>query len=234
MIDASDIELLKAWEDGDRDAGVELVERHYALVYRFLANKVGGRSELEDLVQQTFLGCVEARARCTQRCSFKAFVLAVARERLYRHLRTQHRRGEPDFAITSIRDVGTSPSGFVARRNDPRQGTHAAAELSSRPVTYPAVELSSRPVGEALQRLPLEAQLTLELAFWERMTDRELALIFDVPLEAASSQLKRSQELMREQLVRLREPGPEERERLELEAWLGGLHCERQEAPREV
>src|SRR5262249_1470778 len=114
------------------------------------------------------------------------------------------------FAITSIRDVGTSPSGFVPRRNDPRQ------------------------VDEALQRLPLEAQLTLELAFWERMSDRELALIFDLPLAAACSQLQRSQELMREQLGRLREPGPDERERMELEAWLGGLHYERPEAPREL
>jgi DNA-directed RNA polymerase specialized sigma24 family protein len=56
---ATDIELLEAWRGGDRRAGEQLFERHYAAVARFFRNKL--EFGVDDLIQRTFLACVEGR-----------------------------------------------------------------------------------------------------------------------------------------------------------------------------
>ena len=53
----TDRQLLEAWRGGDKKAGKRLFERHYDALTRFFRNKVG--PEAPDLVQQTFLGCLE-------------------------------------------------------------------------------------------------------------------------------------------------------------------------------
>jgi hypothetical protein len=58
----ADAELLEAWGAGDKAAGEALFDRHFEAIYRFFQNKVGP-GVIDDLVQQTFLGCVEAPDR---------------------------------------------------------------------------------------------------------------------------------------------------------------------------
>src|ERR1044071_7833713 len=99
---STDRELLHRWGEGCRKAGDALIDRHFAAVYRFFRNKVG--AELEDLVQQTFLACVEARARFREESSFKTFLLAIARYQLYARY-GQRRRESMDCTFTSMRDM---------------------------------------------------------------------------------------------------------------------------------
>jgi len=172
----TDADLLANWSAGSRAAGDELIERHFALVHRFFRNKVG--AELEDLVQQTFLACVEARARYAGHASFKTFLLAIARNQLFTHYAKQRRRAL-DFELTSVHDLGTSPSGVVARREDERL------------------------LAEALRRVPLEAQVVLELAYWEACDGNEIARVLDVPLNTAYSRLRRARIALRERLQEL-------------------------------
>ena len=56
-----DHELLRAWQTGDDRAGEQLFRRHYQLILRFFHNKAG--TQAHDLVQRTFLACLEARDR---------------------------------------------------------------------------------------------------------------------------------------------------------------------------
>ncbi len=42
-----DAEALEAWRAGDQAAGRILVDRHFAAIYRFFANKLG--AEVDDL-----------------------------------------------------------------------------------------------------------------------------------------------------------------------------------------
>jgi RNA polymerase sigma factor (sigma-70 family) len=173
---ASDTDLLAEWSAGSRAAGDELIERHFALVHRFFRNKVG--AELEDLVQQTFLACVEARERYAGHASFKTFLLAIARNQLFTYYAKQQRRAL-DFELTSVHDLRTSPSAVVARREDERL------------------------LAEALRRVPLEAQVVLELAYWESCDGSELARVLEVPLNTAYSRLRRARIALRERLHEL-------------------------------
>jgi len=172
----ADADLLAAWSAGSRAAGDELIERHFALVHRFFRNKVG--FELEDLVQQTFLACVEARARYAGDASFKTFLLAIARNQLFTHYAKQQRRAL-DFELTSVHDLRTSPSAVVARQEDERL------------------------LAEALRRVPLEAQVVLELVYWEGCDGGEVARVLEVPLNTAYSRLRRAKIALRERLTEL-------------------------------
>ena len=74
----TDEELLRAWSDGDRDAGERLFERHFESVVRFFRNKAAG--DHEDLIQQTFLGCVESLGL---RCDGRFLALNSYENRVY-------------------------------------------------------------------------------------------------------------------------------------------------------
>jgi RNA polymerase sigma factor (sigma-70 family) len=172
----SDVDLLGDWAGGSRAAGDDLIDRHFALVHRFFRNKVG--SELEDLVQQTFLGCVEARTRYQGHASFKTFLLAIARNQLFMHYRKQ-RRTALDVELTSVHDLNTSPSGVVARREQEKL------------------------LAEALRRVPLAGQVVLELFYWEGMDMGEVACVLNVPLNTAYSRVHRARAALREKLEEL-------------------------------
>jgi RNA polymerase sigma-70 factor (ECF subfamily) len=179
---ASDTELLDAWRGGDATAGRELFERHADAVSCFFRNKVG--DEREDLIQRTFLACVEARDRIREGRSFRAYLLRIARHELYDHFAARARR-DSDPLSTSVRQYDVTPSGVVA--------TQQRDQL----------------LLIALQHLPLELQACLELHYWEELTMAELAEVFDVAPGTAKSRLFRARELLREALVGLLERDPD-------------------------
>ncbi len=173
----SDGELLAAWAEGDRRAGDELFTRHFAAMYRFFAGKI--RGDVEDLVQSTFVACLEGRAEFRGEASVRTYLFAVARRMLYRHFRTKSRRGEVDFSVTSLQDLGPSPSTGLRARQDRRL------------------------LLEALRAIPLELQIALELHYWEELSGPEMAEVLDVPEGTVRSRLRRAREALEEQFARL-------------------------------
>jgi RNA polymerase sigma-70 factor (ECF subfamily) len=172
----SDGELLAQWGNGSRRAGERLIERHFATVYGFFRGKVS--AELQDLVQQTFLACVEARDRFQQHGSFRAFLLGIARHHLYAHYR-QQRRELLDFQLSPLRDLGSSPTGRFERRE------------------------SERRLHEALHHIPLEAQLILELTYWQGLDGAEIAEVLSIPVNTVYSRLFRAKAMLSEKLREL-------------------------------
>ena len=81
-----------------------------------LPNKAPGHDE--DLIQQTFVACIEARDAFRGESTFRAYLFGLARFQLLTHYRKAYRRPDLDFTITSLRDIGTSPTGALcgARR----------------------------------------------------------------------------------------------------------------------
>nr|MCH9686209.1 sigma-70 family RNA polymerase sigma factor [Deltaproteobacteria bacterium] len=142
MTEPTDRALLEAWATGEQTAGEALFARHFESVVRFFQNKID--RDHDDLIQKTFLGCLESRARFRGDGSFRAFLFGVARNVLGKHLRGRYR--EPtglDFAHVSMAELGDSPSQLVA--DDQQQ----------------LMMLS------ALRRIPLDYQTVLELHYWE-------------------------------------------------------------------
>jgi len=164
---ATDLELADRWRDGDEAAGEELLERHRPSLLRFFSNKV--TSGAEDLVQQTFLRCVERKEQFRRDASFRTYLFVVARNLLVDRLRKQTRRPDAvDFAEVSLADLGTSPSSAVAR--DERH----------------------RALLEALEKLPLDFQIAVELTYWEGLNATEVGEILGVSPNTIRSRLVRA------------------------------------------
>lgn len=199
VCEVSDAELLAAWGGGDQSAGETLFDRHFESVARFFRNKAGGAHD--DLIQLTFLGCVEARDRFRGDASFRSFLFAIARNVLFKHYRSQRReRDRMDFGLASVHDLADSPSVVVARSQDQRL------------------------VLEALRRIPMDAQVALELVYWEELTGAEIAAVLDIPLGTAKTRIRRARQLFELELAALREdhrlPEPTQ---TDLEQWAKGL-----------
>ncbi len=191
----TDLELLELWRGGDREAAGRLFDRHFDCVYRFFASKVDV-AHVDDLVQQTYLGLIESRDRFRGEASVRTFVLAIAKNHLLGHFRANRRAADFDPAISSLQDLGPSPSSLVARR----QGD----EL----------------IAAALRRIPLELQIAVELYYWEQLSAPELAAVLDVPEGTIRSRLRRALELLRAEVTALAgSSGDREASHKSLDAW---------------
>src|SRR5690606_25043605 len=101
---------------------------------------------------------VEGRERFRGQSSFRTYLFGVAHNVLRSHLRGRKREADRlDFGVTSVFDLGLSPTVLIAARREQTL------------------------VLQALRRIPLEHQIVLELYYWESMTAKELGEILDVP-----------------------------------------------------
>ena len=177
MADDSDAALVDSWRAGDREAGKRLFERHYAAVARFFRNKVGEAGP--DLIQRTFLACVEGRERFRNEASFRSYLFSIAYKVLCKHYREQRRdQTRVDFAETSAHELASLLSADAARQEQ-------------------------RLLLEGLRRLPVDYQVVLELHYWEELTAPEIADATGVPLGTAKTRLRRGRDLLLETIAEL-------------------------------
>ena len=167
----SDADLLRAWRDGDKHAGRTLFERVFPVLRRFFASKID--EGVDDLIQTTLLVGVERCSELRDDSHFRAYLFTVARNELFAALRKRMRAPAAfDSAVSSIEDLGTSPSGAVVRQRD-------REELVS-----------------ALRNIPVDLQIALELHYWEGMKAREIGDVLGIPTSTVTTRLSRARTLI--------------------------------------
>jgi len=178
MSASRDLELLAAWRAGDTAAGNTLFERYFVPVRRFFRNKVLG--DVDDLIQKTFLACVEGRDRFRGDASFRRYLFGVANNILRVHYRGKRKDGDGlDFSTMSAMDLAPTPSQAFALGDE------------------------QRIVLEALRRIPLEYQIALELFYWEELPVLELAEVLEVPVGTVKTRLRRGRQLLEQKIGEL-------------------------------
>jgi RNA polymerase sigma factor (sigma-70 family) len=205
----ADGELFEAWRRGDRRAGAQLFERHYESVARFFHNK--SQRDADDLIQRTFLRCVETHGRLQKPASFRFYLFGVARNVLLEYLEEKGRRQRHEdlnFFTVSIEDVSPTPSTALARARE------------------------ERVILGALRRIPLEFQIVLELYYWEELSARELAEVLELPEGTVRTRIRRAKLLFQQEIGRFAESPDLARSTVrDLEAWArrlrDGLRMER-------
>ncbi|MEZ4385369.1 MAG: sigma-70 family RNA polymerase sigma factor [Nannocystaceae bacterium] len=170
---STDIELLERWQSGEKGAGAELFERHYASVLRFFHNKCG--EQARDLIQRTFLRCLEARERIHPGSNFRAYLFGIARNVLLEHFRVARRHGALfDAMQTTAADISPMPT----------------------PGTVLARQRELQLLMQALRRIPIEHQIALELFYWEQMQGKEIAAVLGIPEGTVRTRLRRARQLL--------------------------------------
>ncbi len=172
-MEEDDLALLDRWRAGDSAAGQALFQRHFACVFGFFETKCA--AEAEELTQSTFLACVRAKDQFRKTSSFRTYLFAIARNELYHLLRTRRRKDDKlDFELSSIADLASSVGTKLVRQEE-----HRALVV-------------------ALQHLPVDQQMLLELHYWEDQDIAALAEVFDAPAATIRTRLHRARKALRE------------------------------------
>lgn len=194
----TDVELLNAWKAGDKRAGAQLFERHYQSVLRFFFNKAGANAK--DLIQRTFLRCLEARDRINPDSSFRAYLFGIARFVLLEHFRRVKRdQGRLDAMVETCADLSPrpTPGSMVARKRE------------------------MQILMEALRKLPIELQITLELYYWEHMSASEISRATETPEGTVRTRLRRARQLLEREIGAMAQSPAELRSTMSgLENWV--------------
>lgn len=174
-----DKQLLLAWRQGDLSAGQALFLRHYDSIERFFINKVS--AECGDLVQQTFIKCVESKEQIRDDSKFRSWLFGVARNVLREYYR-QKSKGRPhvDLDELSVADLAPGASTLLS--------AHRVQKL----------------LLQALRQIPLKYQILLELHYWERMSIADMAEVLDLPHGTVKSRMYAARRALEAGLRKLR------------------------------
>jgi RNA polymerase sigma factor (sigma-70 family) len=189
----SDEALLASWRDGDQRAGRTLFARHVDRISRFFFSKVS--TGVDDLVQRTFLALLERSRDLPAGVPVRAYLFGIARNLLLHRFRDEYRDGRHfDELTTSVAALGATPSVLIDKRQQ--------------------LQL----LYAALQGLPLDLQITLELFYWEELPAGEIGSVLGVPEGTVRSRLRRARQLLGEGLQALG-PALAEPTLADLERW---------------
>jgi RNA polymerase sigma-70 factor, ECF subfamily len=170
--DADDREDLQRLAAGDGDAAARLYDRHARAVYSLVLRIVNDEGDAEDVVQEVFAQAWRQAARYdASRGAVGAWLLMMARSR----------------AIDKLRSVRARPGSRGA--DDPTAIDDMPAPLRDAPSAIIDAE-NARLVQRALAELPLLQRLVIELAYYEGLTQREIADRLEQPLGTIKSRLR--------------------------------------------
>jgi RNA polymerase sigma-70 factor (ECF subfamily) len=170
--DVDDEEDLRRLAAGDGDAAARLYDRHARAVYSLALRIVNDEGDAEDVVQEVFAQAWRQAARYdASRGVVGAWLLMMTRSRAIDRLRSA--RARPDSRAV----------------DDPRVIDEMPAVLRDAPSRIIDAE-NARLAQRALAELPLLQRLVIELAYYEGLTQREIADRLEQPLGTVKSRLR--------------------------------------------
>lgn len=166
---AEDVEVVQRLAAGDRDAVAELYDRHAARVMGLAVRIVRNSSDAEDVVQEVFSQAWRTAPNYQPtRGTVAGWLLMMARTRAIDRLRSRQTR----------RDAIDGP--------DPDA---LAADGAPVPEQLIATQEASR-VREAMLALPAEQRTAIELAYFEGLTQTEIAERTQTPLGTVKTRIR--------------------------------------------
>ena len=169
---AADRQAIRGVARGDAQALASLYDRHARMIFSLVLRIVEDQAEAEDVVQEVFAQVWTQAARYdAARGPVSAWLLTIARSRAIDRLRA--RRARPDSAqLLDDRAVGDLP--------DPGPGQDVAV-LSWEQVSQ---------LRAAVARLPLLQRIAIELAYYEGLTQTEIAERLEQPLGTVKTRIR--------------------------------------------
>jgi RNA polymerase sigma-70 factor (ECF subfamily) len=164
--DATDTEVWQALKTGESQALRIIYERYSSLVYRLALRILTNAQEAEDLAQEIFLILWRNRSYDPRRGSLSSYLTTLTRSR----------------AIDKLRSRGTQVK-FLQR-----WGQMIAPESSSTsPLEMASLSQRSEQVKTAIAQLPANQRQVLEMAYFEGLSQSEIAKKLETPLGTVKS-----------------------------------------------
>ena len=121
----TDVELVRAYREGDVHAFEELHRRYVASIFRLVRRKLGDALLAEDIAQETFMKALRMMDRVDDSFNFGGWVHTVARNLCYDELRRRQRdlradgttEEEDDELMANLPSTSTRKSGSSKSRS---------------------------------------------------------------------------------------------------------------------
>jgi len=166
------VRLIKQVAGGDASALAAVYDLHAPTVYALALRILGEEGDAEDVVQEVFAQAWRQAGRYdAARGSVAAWLVIMTRTRAIDRLRS--RQARPD------RGPGVDDSAL-----------ERYASPASDPVDEMALEQDALRVRRALGELPLLQRVAIELAFFEGLTQREIAERLEQPLGTVKTRIR--------------------------------------------
>jgi RNA polymerase sigma-70 factor, ECF subfamily len=163
----TDTEVFHALEMGNPSALGVLYDRYGGIVYRLALKILTDSQGAEDLTQEVFLTLWQKKNYDPQRGSLNSFLMTMTRSR----------------AIDRIRSQGAK------QRSIERWGQNLeAAPIAPSPLELASISERAKRVKEAMQKLPESQRRVLEMAYYQGMSQSEIAEKLDTPLGTVKTQ----------------------------------------------
>lgn len=181
--------------NGDERALGALYDRWAAVVYALVVRIVGDRDETEDVVEDVFWQLWrQARRYEETRGAVSTWVFTVARSRALDRRRAMRRRCEEsasEAAPGAAHDAADAPVASGAAGSDPAGD---AEQAERREV-----------VAAALHELPAEQREAVELAYFDGLSQTEIAARTGQPLGTVKTRTRLAMQKLRDRLAPLRD-----------------------------
>ena len=151
----------------------ELVEQHYALVYRYSYRLTGSAADAEDLTQHVYLTAQAKLDQLREKSHAKAWLCTIARNAFLKSV-----RGRRNATVISLESVA-EPTGEIP----------------------PETVVDPQELQTVLDELPEEFRTPLILFYFEDFSYREIAEQMDVPIGTIMSRLARAKTYLRRRLL---------------------------------
>jgi RNA polymerase sigma-70 factor (ECF subfamily) len=186
----TDADLVTQVVDGDEQALAELYDRHADAIFRLCFRLLGDRYLAEEVMQETYLALWN-RAELFDRTvgSLPAWLMAIARNRSVDRLRARGRR-PPAMPISSV-------AGGDGEMADLERTLTAGTLVGSGPgPPEPEAVIDAawlrETVLDALAEMPEVERRAVELAYYEELTQTEIAARLGWPLGTVKTRTRRA------------------------------------------
>jgi RNA polymerase sigma-70 factor (ECF subfamily) len=166
----TDVQLLAFIARGESWALSEIYDRYAGLAFSIALKILNDQASAEEIVQQVFTKVWRhARDYRVERGKFSTWVGTITRHQCIDELRRRR--------VPAIKDPSDRESlDQLAGNDDPARDAQDTFEQAR--------------VREALQQIPTQERIVIELAFWGGMTHREIALHCHSPLGTVKTRLR--------------------------------------------
>lgn len=179
QVQTADVELLRAVARGDERALAEIYDRYHIILFGLLVRILNSREEAEDVLQEVFLQVWRRAADFDEK------------------------RGKPfTWLVTLARSRGIDRlRNLAARERVAQAGTRDALESVSDAATDAFRSEQRGLVNSALAQLPEEQKRTLILAYFDGLTQSEIAAKLGAPLGTVKTRMRAGLTKLRELLA---------------------------------